>query len=329
MLNEYAKQVQRFIRDQKQQYIDIGNIYSYINRARREVAGRTQCCRVLTPISGQCISATVVNGGSNYTSPTVTITPPDFPSGRPPNPLGAQATALATVQGGVITAVDIQYGGDGYFQPQASVTDSTGSGAEVTIAISPINQLNPGQEQYSFSEIDLSGVPGAESVLFIRGISIIYSNYRYSLPCYSFSTYQSMIRQYASTQYSYVPTFFSQLGQGTAGTLFAYPLASQLYQWEFDLNVLPQDLIDNQSVELIPQPWQDAVPYFAAHLAFLELQNLNSGKFFLDLYEKMVLNYSQYARVGRVVNPYGRYLWLCGAIPAALEFVQHFLRLVV
>lgn len=307
MLNEYLEQVQRFCRDQRQQYLDIGNLTSYINRARREVAGRTQCCRVLTPISGQCVSATVTNGGSGYTNPTVTITPPDFPSGRPPKPQGAQATALPIVQGGVLTGVSIQYGGDGYFQPQATVTDSTGSGATVTVAISKINQLNPGQEFYKFSDIDVTMVPGAASVYLIRSISVIYSNYRYSLPQYSMSAYQSWIRQYASTQYSYVPTFFAQFGQGVNGSLFCYPLPSQIYQWEFDCQVLPQDLIDDLSIELIPQPWQDAVPYFAAHLAFLELQNMNAGKFYLDLYEKMVLNYSQYARVGRVVNPYGRY----------------------
>lgn len=306
MLNEYLKQTQRFVRDQKQQYVDMGNLVSYVNRARREIAGRTQCCRVLTPISGQCVSATVTNGGHSYTNPTVTITPPDFPSGKPPKPLGAQATALPIVQGGVITAVDIQYGGDGYFQPQATVTDSTGSGATVTVAISKINQLNPGQEQYSFADIDVSMVPGADVVHSIRGVSVIYANYRYSLPMYSFSTYQAMIRQYPF-QYQYVPTFCSQFGQGAGGSFFAYPLPSQIYQWEFDCLVLPQDLIDDLSVELIPKPWQDSVPYFAAHLAFLELQNLNAGKFYLDLYEKMVLNYSQYARVGRVVNPYGRY----------------------
>lgn len=306
MLNEYLEQVQRFCRDQRQTYLDIGNLTSYINRARREVAGRTQCCRVLTPISGQCISATVTNGGHSYTSPTVTITPPDFPSGRLPKPLGAQATATATVQAGVITAVDIQYGGDGYFQPQATVTDSTGSGATVTVAISTINQLNPGQEQYSFADIDVTMVPGAGSVYAIRDVTVIYANYRYACPVYPFSVYQAKIRTYPF-QYQYVPAFCSQLGQGAAGSFFAYPLPSQIYQWEFDCQVLPQDLIDDLSVELIPKPWQDAVPYFAAHLAFLELQNLNAGKFYLDLYEKMVLNYSQYARIGRVVNIYGRY----------------------
>lgn len=305
MLNTYMQQVQRFCRDQRQQYLDTGNLTDYINRARREVAGRTQCCRVLTPISGQCVSATVVNGGSNYTSPTVTITPPDFPSGRPPNPLGAQATALATVQGGVITAVDIQYGGDGYFQPQASVTDSTGSGAEVTIAISPINQLNPGQEFYKFSDIDLSGVPGAGEVIGQRSASIIYSNYRYSLPFYSLSEYQAYIRQYPF-QFQYVPTFYTQLGQGANGSLLFYPLPSQIYQYELDCIILPQNLIDDLSVELIPQPWQDAVPFYAAFLAFGELQNLNAANYYMQLYEKTVLNYSQYARINRWTNPYGR-----------------------
>lgn len=306
MLNTYIAQVQRFCRDQRMTYLDIGNMTDYINRARREIAGRTQCCRVLTPISGQCVTATVVQGGTNYTNPTVTITPPDFPSGRQPHPGGAQAIAVPMAMGGALQSVAIQYGGDGYFQPQATVTDPTGSGAQVTVQISPINQLNQGQEQYNFSSIYLGGVPGAAEVFAVRSASIIYANYRYSLPMYSFSTYQAMIRQYPF-QYQYVPAFFSQLGQGAAGSLFFYPLPSQTYQYELDCQVLPSNLVDNQSVELIPQPWQDAVPYFAGHLAFAELQNLNVSKFYLDLYEKTVLNYSQYARIGRAVNMYGRY----------------------
>jgi len=39
----------------------------------------------------------------------------------------------------------------------------------------------------------------------------------------------------------------------------------------------------------------------------LELQNYNAGKFYLDLFDKMLQRYSDYARVGRVTNPYGRY----------------------
>ena len=76
---------------------------------------------------------------------------------------------------------------------------------------------------------------------------------------------------------------------------------------EWDCLCLPQDLIDNQSVDVIPNPWTDVVPYFAAHLCYLEIQNLNAANFYLDLYDKMLLRYSQYARMGRTINVYGRY----------------------
>ena len=308
-LNAYIAQCQRFLRDQKQDLIDIGNWTDYINRARREIAGMTQCIRVLTPISGSVISATVAAGGKNYsTETTVTITPPDFPSGALPSPSGSQAIATPIISGGVISAVDINFGGYGYFQPIATVTDPTnaGSGASVTLQISPINVLAPNQEQYSFSDINVSMFPGAGEVYMIKSVSVIYANYRYSLPLYSFSTYQAMIRQYPF-QYTYVPTFASQYGQGANGSFFAYPWPSQQYQWEFDCFCLPQDLTDDQSVEIIPQPWADNVPYFAAHLAFAELQNLNASKYYLDLFDKMTLRKSNYARPGRVTNPYGRW----------------------
>ena len=307
MFNKYIAQVQRFCKDQKQEFLDVGNLTDYINRARREVAGRTQCCRVLTPISGSIVSWKVTDGGTGYSNaPTLTITPPDFPSGALPNPNGAQATATCIVQSGVIVAIYSQYGGAGYFQPQMTITDPTGTGATATATISPINQLNPGQEQYSFSDINVSMFPGVGDILAIRSLSVIYSNYRFSLPLYSFSTYQAMIRQYPF-QYQYVPTFATQFGQGAAGTFMCYPLPSQLYQWEFDCTVLPQELVDDQSVEIIPPPWTDVVPYFAAHLAYLEMQNMNAGDYYLKLFDEMTLRKSNYARIGRVVNPYGRY----------------------
>lgn len=305
-LNFYLKGVQRLLREQKQDLMNPNDLIEYINVARREVAGRTQCIRRLTPISGQVVSASVVAGGSGYTGASISITPPDFPSGRLPHPLGDQATALAIVQNGSISAVDIQYGGDGYFAPQAAVTGATGIGASVSLQISPINQLNPGQEQYAFSDINVSMFPGVDSVFAIKSVSIIYSNYRYSLPMYSFSTYQAYIRQYPF-QYQYVPTMCSQLGQGVDGSFFAYPLPSQVYQWEFDCFCLPSDLVTTQSVDAIPAPWNDAVKFYAAHLAYLELQNMNFAMGYLNLFDNMTLRKSNYARPGRATNPYGRY----------------------
>lgn len=304
---QYLQQTQRFLREQKQEFANPEDLMVYINRARREVAGRTQCIRRLTPISGQIISANLVSAGSGYVNPQVAITPPDFPSGAAPNPLGRQAVAYALMSGGVITDVIVQDGGDGYFQPIITITDTAGTGAMVTANLSPMNLLIEGQEVYPFSDIYLGAWPGVDTVHAIKSASVIYANYRYTLPMYAFSTYQSQIRQYPF-QYQYVPTFCSQFGQGNGGSFYCFPLPSQTYQWEFDCFCLPEDmLLDNSIPEVIPQPWTDAVPYFAASLCYMELQNLNAARFYGEEFDKRTLGYSSYARPGMSVNKYGRY----------------------
>lgn len=306
-LNTYLQQLQRFLRDQKQDLLDPADMVSYINRSRREVAMRSQCIRRLTPISGAIISATVTAPGAGYTnSPTVTLSAPDYPSGVVPFPNGDQATAAAIVQSGTIAAIDITYGGAGYFQPVATITDSTGSGAEATLALSFINQLNQGQEVYNWSDADLSMFPGVESIYWIQSVSLLFSSFRYSLPAYAFSDYQAKIRTW-SQQFQYVPCVCSYYGQGVDGQFYMYPIPSQAYQLEWDCLCLPSDLTTDLSPEAIPAPWDSVVPYFAAHLCYLELQNFNAANFYLELFDKMLLRQSHYARSGRAANPYGRY----------------------
>jgi hypothetical protein len=69
-------------------------------------------------------SITINNGGTNYTSPVITI------SGD-----GTGATAQAVVQDGVITAINMLTGGSGYTQAIITITDSTGSGASASAVI--------------------------------------------------------------------------------------------------------------------------------------------------------------------------------------------------
>ena len=305
----YLKQTQRFLREQKQDFENPDDLMVYINRARREVAGRTQCIRRLTPISAPIVSATVVTGGAGYVAPVATITTPDWASGALPNPNGLQATALVQMVGGVVTAVVLQNGGDGYFQPQITISDANGigNGATATLTTAPINTLNEGQEVYPFSGIYVGNWPGVDVVHAIKSVSVIYSQYRYSLPMVAFSVYQANVRQFSTGTYQYVPSFGSQYGQGAGGSFYFYPPPSQLYQVEFDCFCLPTDMqLDNSIPEPIPQPWTDAVPYFAASLAYMELQNWNAARFYGEEFDKRTLGYSSYARPGRAVNPYGR-----------------------
>lgn len=159
---QYLKQTQRFLREQRQQFENPDDLLVYINRARREVAGRTQCIRRLTPISGQVVQAVVTAGGSGYVNPVATITTPDWASGTLPSPNGRQATAGVEMNGGIVTGVNILDGGDGYFQPEVTITDASGpgTGATATLQVSPINTLNEGQEVYNFSDIYVGNWPG-------------------------------------------------------------------------------------------------------------------------------------------------------------------------
>jgi hypothetical protein len=166
--------------------------------------------------------------------------------------------------------------------------------------------LNANQERYNFADVDLSVFPGVQSIYMVRGISVIYANYRYSLPIYPFSEYQSKIRQYPF-QYTYVPTMASQHGQGTSGSFYVYPLPSQTYQYELDAFCIPSDLNTDLSVETLPGPWDEGVPYMTCMLGMMSIQNLNAAKFYKEMFDEYAQRYSNYARPGRGFNPYGRY----------------------
>lgn len=309
-LFDYMQQTQRFLRDAKQEFLNPEDLIAYINRARREIAMRAQCIRRLTPISGSIITIEVDNTDSDnlYSdNPTITITSPDFPSGQGPYPGGLQATASAVVNNGVIEQITVENGGYGYYQPTVTIEDDTGSGATAEVTeMTFINQLDQAQEVYNFNDVDLSMYPGVESVYMVKSVSLLFSQFRYSLACYDFSTYQALIRAW-SQQWQYVPAACAQYGQGTGGSFYMYPIPSQAYQLEWDCLCLPSDLIDNQSVEALPQPWTDAVAYWAASLAFEELQNLNAATYYMKKFDTMLQRYSDYARPGRRTNPYGRY----------------------
>ena len=268
---------------------------------------RAQCIRILPPISGPIIDATIINGGSGYTNPTVQISTPDSPGGLLLNPNGAQAVGFATQSGGVINNVFIEFGGDGYYQPIIQINDPTGVGAQIEPIIAPIMTANPYQEVYKFSDIPLGNFPGVASVYAVLSYSLLYANGRYSALVYSFTQYQSLIRQYGPGMYYYVPCLAAQHGRGANGSIFMYPPPSQSLQFELDCVCLPEQTCCPITTTIQCQThWTDAVPFYAAHLAMLELQNGNSARMYDELFDQRMKRYGQYTLPGHAPSPYGR-----------------------
>ena len=306
VLSDYTKMVKSFLHDRGDRLLQLEDLEIYVNRARRDIALRTQCIRRVPPIAGPIVAIHVTNPGSGYTNPTVVITPPDFAPGTAPYPPGAQATAVAQQIAGQISNISVVFGGDGYFQPTVTINDPHGTGAAAAAQTVPLNVTSFGQEVYNFSDFPMSTFPGVGSPFAVLSVAMIYNGYRYTLLNYPFTIYQGFVRNYPQ-QYDYVPTIYSQYGQGAGGSLYMYPIANQTYQFEVDCLCLPMDLQDDGTYEALPDPWCDAVPYFAAHLAYLEIQNFNAARGMLDLFDRQVGRYSAGARTRYLGNPYGRW----------------------
>jgi hypothetical protein len=68
------------------------------------------------------------------------------------------------------------------------------------------------------------------------------------------------------------PVTWSQLGQGTSGTFYLDPIPDTIYPLFCDVVGYPSALVLDTDPEAIPYLWTDAVPYFAAYLAYLSAQ---------------------------------------------------------
>lgn len=269
-LFDYQQQVQRLVGyDESSQDYSLDDLGVYINMARRQVAAQGECVRWLTPAGGAVESIDVQLPGSNYTNPIVVVSPPDAPTGALPFPSGNQAVATAQVSAGAITNISVSNGGDGYFQPQADIIDPTGSGAVlVPKVIASVNRTHVGQEIYNFVDIDLGPDSGVKAILSVRNITIIWANLQYTIQMMSVSKYMKTIRSY-SRGYQMYPQWGCQFGQGEIGTVRLFPVPDQEYAMQWDCLVVPADLVDDQSFEAIPDPWRDAVPFYAAYMAIL------------------------------------------------------------
>jgi hypothetical protein len=65
------------------------------------------------------------------------------------------------------------------------------------------------------------------------------------------------------------PKYWAQYGQGTQGTVFVN-IPDSAYTLNLDTACLPIPLVDDTTPEAIPRLWTDAVPYYAAYMAFLQ-----------------------------------------------------------
>lgn len=104
------------------------------------------------------------------------------------------------------------------------------------------------------------------------------------------------------------PTVWAQYAQGSSGSFFLYPIPDAIYTLRLDCVCYPSDLTTDTDTEVIPYPWTDAIPYFAAYFAYLNVQNMEKANAMLERYREFVM------RARRFTTP--------GILPAQYEQVS-------
>jgi hypothetical protein len=129
-----------------------------------------------------------------------------------------------------------------------------------------------GSREYDFDD-DITGLnPWVQSVVHVRRVTIN-----------TVTGGQSMLNTHAWPWFDYfyinnpnppngAPARWAQYGQGVTGTIWVDPIPDSAYILNADCVCVPIKLIDDTTVEGIPYPWTDAIPYFAAYLALLSAQ---------------------------------------------------------
>jgi hypothetical protein len=130
-----------------------------------------------------------------------------------------------------------------------------------------------GVRNYNFTSIDtgVSATTGIQSPLHVRSMRYaVASGYQWVAPrpweWFELYDLNNPVPE------SGPPREWAQYGQGQTGSFFVDLLPDQIYTLTLDTVCVPIPLVDDSTVEAIPYPWTDAVPYFAAYLALLSAQ---------------------------------------------------------
>lgn len=284
-LNNYITEVQELLHDPNATYFSTTDLTNYINRARRRIAGRGQCVRVLLS-GGTLTNITGAPSGSGYAgTATVTI------SGA-----GQQAAATATIAGGQISTVTLTNGGWGYITGTTVTVTATGSlgGSNAVLTAVVDNSLTtvPGQEVYQFAVannlvLSQTLVPGADFVEGVFSVACAWGANAAMKPILdelSWTDFQAYLRSYNTGLQSF-PTNWAKYGQGVTGSVYLWPLPSTASQMDWDCWCLCLNLADDTTPEAIPYPWNTAIAYYAAYLAFYNAQRMEDAKMMKEEYD--------------------------------------------
>lgn len=230
--------------------------------------------------AGTISGVLVTNPGSGYTSaPTVS-----FSSGA--------AAAYATIsQTG-------EYGSNA----AGSISNVVVTNAGLGYTTAPTVSFSGGGGTGAAAQAFLTGMPQGLLTMDIININLYWGNTRIPLRYLPWTQFNAELRFWQN--YVGRPIAYSMYGPNS---FYLSPVPDQNYAIEVDTVVRPVPLVALTDVEInIPEPWQDPVPFYAAHIAKFKEQSYGEAELFKNQYLAKTQNVLSSTFTRRMPDPYSR-----------------------
>lgn len=271
-LSQYLTQTQLLLHDNSGTLYNQASVTGYINIARSQLALDAECVRFLYGVDGLYLTGTFAAG-----SPIVTAV-----VGLPSSVLtGNQQTVVSpnVVAGSTIASFDA--GAATITLNQNATVSQVGATFQVTPSFN--NNTGVNQEFYPLPQ-SLSPLTGVRAAIGVKSVSVNWGqgggSQQPMLRYWAFSVYQAYFRYYGQTGLQGQPCVWTRY----QNNILIRPVASSVYPMQWDCICSVVDLVDDSTVEAIPYPFTDAVPYYAAYMALLNGQRAGDAQAMLDQY---------------------------------------------
>ena len=139
--------------------------------------------------------------------------------------------------------------------------------------------------QYNFSSIVLgSPSAGIQGVLNIRQALINSGSGLQWIRPRAFEWF-TLFRLNNPAPTTGMPNEYAQYNQGANGSIFVDPVPSGSFTLTLDTVCHPANLALDSDTEVIPYPWTDAVPFYAAYWAYMSLQMKDRADAMFTMYQ--------------------------------------------
>lgn len=139
-----------------------------------------------------------------------------------------------------------------------------------------VNQLATvnAQETYTFASVNplVQLTAGVSKINSVCQVAVSWGSYIPALKYYPWNLFNAWFRAINQSGFQGFSAAWSQYGDAANGVVYLFPIPTQANAMLWDCSCLPVDLVDDSTAEAIPDPYTDAIKYWAAAYCYLNSQ---------------------------------------------------------